>query len=207
MSKPSLLFLTLATALILQSSAVSQTVSSDLLQRALDPNLTLRSYVATATLSAELYAVIPVRKTFHGIAYYRRPAHKIVFDNIPWPWTRFKEMTSMEPTYAEVISDYAVTSLVDDGNTSTYALAPRKRGARVESLTVTVDDRQALIVRAVWAYTGGGTLSFAQTYASVGAFRVLSLSHISARFPQYDVDGTLQLSNYQPNVSAVRYKH
>ncbi len=197
MQTPSLLSLTLVAALTLQTPGAAQTASPELLRRALDPNPTLRSYVASATLSVELHAAVPVRKTFQGTAYYRRPAHKIVFENVPWPWTRFKALASMASTYAEVTSDYAITPLVDDGNTSTYALASRKRGGRVKSLTVTVGDRQALIVRAVWVYTGGGTLSFAQTYLGVGVCRVLSTSNISARFPQYSVDGTLQLSNYR----------
>jgi hypothetical protein len=178
---------------------VAQTASPDLLQRAANPNPTLQSYLASATLSAELHAPIPVHKTFQGTAYYLKPAHKIIFANASGPWARFREMASMAPSYAEVISEYTITPLVDDGKTSTYALVPRKQGGRVKTLTVTVDDQAALIVRVVWGYTNGGTLSFDQTYVGVGAFRLLSKSNISARFPQYSVDGTLQLSNYQPN--------
>jgi hypothetical protein len=191
--------LTLAVALISHSSALAQTASLDLLERAANPNPKLESYVASATLSAELHAAIPVRKTFHGTAYYRRPEQEIVFSDASWPWSRFQQMASSAPSYAEIISEYAITPLADDGRRSTYVLNPRKRDGRVNELTLTVDDRKALIVRAVWGYTNGSKLSIDETYIGVGAFRLPSRASISARFPQYSVDGTLELSNYEPN--------
>lgn len=108
-------------------------------------------------------------------------------------------MASTSPTYTEVLSEYTITSLGDDGRISTYALAPRKRGGRVKNLTLAVDDRAALIVRIAWSYADGGRLSFDQNYVGLGPFHLLSKARISARFTGYSVDGTLQLSNYQPN--------
>jgi hypothetical protein len=142
---------------------------------------------------------MPVHKTFHGSTYYRRPTEKIIFSDASWPWSRFREMASTAPNYTEIISEYAVTPLADDGKKTTYSLRPRKGGGRVQELALTVDDRVALIVGAVWSYTNGSKLSFDETYESIGAFRLPLRAKISARFSHYSVDGTLELSDYKPN--------
>jgi hypothetical protein len=191
--------LTLAAVVAARSGAAAQTASLDLLERAADPNPTLRSYIASATLSAELHAAMPMHKTFHGTTYYRRPTEKIIFSDASWPWSRFREMASTAPNYTEIISEYAVTPLADDGKKTTYSLRPRKPGGRVQELALTVDDRLALIVGAVWSYTNGSKLSFDETYESIGAFRLPLRAKISARFPHYGVDGTLRFSDYKLN--------
>jgi hypothetical protein len=47
--------------------------------------------------------------------------------------------------------------------------------------------------------TNGGSLTFDQTYASVGTFRLPAKATIAARFPGYSVVATITFSNYQPN--------
>jgi len=58
-----------------------------------------------------------------------------------------------------------------------------------------------LIARAQWAYSNGGSLSFDQSYANVGQYRLPAKANIAARFPGYSVDGTLTFANYQPNAT------
>jgi len=174
--------------------------SLDLLRSAVDPNPTLQSYTASATLSAVLHAIVPVRERFNGTAYYLKPKRKIVFNNVPGPLASFRTLASTTPTYDEAIAEYTITPLTDDGRLSSYSLVPKKTGARVTKLVVTVDDQRALITRAVWSYTNGGKLSFNQAYETTGSYRLATTIDVSARFPEYRVDGTIRLSDFKTNV-------
>ncbi len=188
-------------ALVLQTSAMAQNASLNLLRRAVNPNPTLTSYTASAQLSATLHVVIPVHKNYDGTVYYLRPRRKIEFQNVSGELSRFKDLASTTPTYDEAMAEYAITPLTDNGGVSTYSMVPKKPGSRVKSIALAVNDATALVSRATWAYTNGGTLSFSQTYLNVGTFRLPAKADISARFPGYSVDGTITFGNYQPNAS------
>jgi hypothetical protein len=182
------------------AAASGSSPALDLLKSAIDPNPRLQTYTAAATLSASLHGAVPVQKTFKGTAYYSRPQTKIVFENLSGPYSRFKELTTTTPSFEEATADYDIAPRVDDGTLSTYVLVPSKPGRRVKSLTLTVDDRTALIARAAWTYTDGGRLSFEPHYSTVGSYKVVTNESIAARFPAYSVDGTLHLSGYQFDV-------
>ncbi len=188
-------------ALTLVGAGSAQTASMDLLSRAANPNPTLKSYTAAVVLSATLHAVIPVHQTLNGTVYYLKPKRKIAFQNVPGPLSRFKDLAASTPTYDEAVARYTITPLTDDGTTSTYSLVPKDTGSRVKSVTLNVDDHAALINRAQWAYTNGGSLIFNPSYTHVGSFNLPSKTVIAARFPGYSVDGTLMFSNYQPNAT------
>ena len=176
------------------------TPSPNLLRQALDPNPALSTYTATVTLSAVLHAVVAVRKTLHGTAYYRKPERTIVFADAPRALKRFSALAATTPAYEQILRDYRTAPLGDDGATSSYALTPVKRDGRVQTLTVRVADDSHLIRQATWLYNGGETLSLTPAYTASAGFQLLSSVTISARFPGYDVDGTLQFSDYRLNV-------
>jgi hypothetical protein len=195
---------TILAAVVLATAAATpapRAASMEMLARATDPNPTLTSYTATAQLSAEMHAVIPIHKTFPGTVYYVRPHRKIEFQDVPGPLSRFKDLASTTPSYEQAMQQYAITPLTDDGTLSTYSLVPKKSGGRVKSVVVTISDATALISGAQWNYTNGGTLKFQQTYANVGIYRLPAKATIDARFPGYSVDGTLTFSNYKPNAT------
>jgi hypothetical protein len=185
----------------MQQASAQQTASLSLLQRATNPNPTLHSYTATAQLDATLHAIVPVHKVLNGTVYYLKPKRKIEFQNVPGPLSKFKDLVSSTPTYDEAVAKYTITPLTDDGTNSSYTLVPKQSGSRVKSLTVRVNDRSALVARAEWAYTNGGSLSFDQTYNNVGTFRLPEKSNIRARFPGYSVNGTITFSGYAPNAA------
>jgi hypothetical protein len=195
----------LAVALCFATAAAdaqaAQTASMDLLRRAVDPNPTLNSYTASAQLSATLHVVIPVHKTFSGTVYYLRPKRKIEFQNVSGELSRFKDLASQTPSYEQVMAQYTIAPLADNGTISTYSAVPKKPGGRVKSITLTITDATALIARAQWAYSNGGALSFDQTYTNVGQYRLPAKANIGAHFPGYSVDGTLTFANYQPNAT------
>lgn len=178
--------------------AAQSTPSPDLLRSAVDANPALHSYTATASLDAELQAVIPIRKTFAATLYYLKPNEKIVFQNLTGPLSRFKELDTTLPTYQEMTTDYTVTA-TDDGSVAKYVLVPTDTGRRVKSLTLSVDESARQIVRAVWSYVGGGSMTIEPTYGTVGAFQLPVEERMSARFPAYNVDAVLRLSNYRLN--------
>jgi hypothetical protein len=191
---------TIAFCVAVAATAVAdaKTASLNLLRQAANPNPALQSYTASAQLSATLHALVPIHKSFGGAVYYLKPRRKIVFQGVSGPLSRFKELASSTPTFDEAMAQYTITPLTDDGTTSTYSAVPKTSG-RVKSVTVGVSDASALVTHAQWAYTNGGSLTFDQTYASVGTFRLPAKATIAARFPGYSVDATITFSNYQPN--------
>ena len=185
---------------ILLSTLAAQTASLDLLRTAVDPSPTLHSYTASAALVAEAHAVISLQRRFAGTVYYLKPKRTIVFDNLPPPLRRFRELITTTPTYDEAAAEYAITPLADDGKRSSYLLVPKKTGTRVASLRVIVDDREGLISRATWSYINGSRLTFDQAYEAVGPFRIATTIAVSARFPDYRLAGTIRLSDIRTNV-------
>ncbi|HEY1680134.1 MAG TPA: hypothetical protein VGF98_00640 [Candidatus Tumulicola sp.] len=179
----------------------ASTASLDLLRRAADPNPGLKSYTASAQLSATLHVLLPMHRTFDGTVYYLKPNRKIEFQNVTGQLARFKDLATSTPSFSKLNNDYTVTALGDTGTISTYSLVPKNTGSRVKSIGVTVGDASALIQHVQWNYTNGGTLQLTDYYAEVGTFQLPMKSDISARFPGYSVDGTLSFSNYKPNVT------
>jgi hypothetical protein len=180
-------------------AGAAQTASLDLLSRAVDPNPALNSYTASVQLSATLHVLIPVHKNFSGTVYYLRPRRKIEFENVSGALSRFKDLASQTPSYEQAMKEYTIAPLQDNGTISTYSAVPKKPGGRVKSITLTVTDATALIARAQWAYSNGGSLSFDQNYTNVGQYRLPAKTNIAARFPGYSVDGTLTFATYRPN--------
>ncbi|MBV8345673.1 MAG: hypothetical protein JO190_11890 [Candidatus Eremiobacteraeota bacterium] len=175
------------------------TASLALLQAAANPNPELKSYTATARLSATLHVAIPIHETYNGTVYYLKPKRKIAFQNVPGPLSRFKDMAASAPSYEEVAEEYTITPLSDNGSESAYSLVPKKAGSRVKSLNVTVNDASELVTHTQWLYTNGGELDVDQSYMKVGGFELPLSDKIAARFPGYNVDATLSFSDYMPN--------
>ncbi len=100
----------LAAMIALQAAGMAQTASSiDLLRRAVNPNPTLKSYTASAQLSAALHVVIPLHKTYNGKVYYLKPRRAIQFQNVSGALSRFKDLATSTPTYDEAMAQYSIT--------------------------------------------------------------------------------------------------
>jgi hypothetical protein len=196
-----LAFLIALIALVPSNARSAQTASMALLRHATDPNPGLRSYTASAVLSATLHALLPVHKTFNGTVYYLKPKRKIEFQNVSGPLARFRDLASSVPSFGELKSEYTVTPGSDTGALSNYSLVPKKAGGRVKNVGVTVDDTSGLIQRVQWSYTNGGNLQLDQIYTKIGTFQLPATANISARFPGYSVNGTLTFSGYQLNAT------
>jgi hypothetical protein len=177
-------------------AALLMGANPDLLQSALDPNPTLLSYTASARLSVLLHAGVPVKKTFTGTAYYKRPDQRIVLDNATGALSKYHDMTTKLPTKDEILTDYTQTSQTSDGTVTKFVLTPKKTDSRVRTLTISVDSTSRLIHEVLYSYTNGATLSIAPTFEHVGCCQLPAHEAIRARFPDYSVDGTLDLSSF-----------
>jgi hypothetical protein len=168
----------------------------DLLQNALDPNPTLKSYVASAQLQVTLHRVVPLHKTFIGTDDYNRPDEKLVFDNATGVLSRFRELTTTLPSKAELQRDYRITSS-DDGSRSQFVANRISPEGRVRTITFTVSDTTRLLLGVLWSYSDGSSLFISPTYQIVGAYKLPAREEIRARFKGYSADGSLTLSNYR----------
>jgi hypothetical protein len=130
------LFAILVAAATPAAAPGAPTPSPDLLRRALDPNPTLQTYSAKATLNAVLHVLVPIRKTIDGTAYYRKPVRKIIFTDAPSQLKQFSQLTASTPSWEQVQHQYKATPLTNDGTTSTYQLVPTDSAARVQSVTI-----------------------------------------------------------------------
>ena len=88
------------------------------------------------------------------------------------------------------------------GTLTTFALRPNDAGARVQTLTLRIDDQTHLIQQLLWNYKNGEAMAMTPTWTASGSYRLISTVAIAARFKAYDVDGTLRLTDYRLNVSA-----
>ena len=179
--------------------AAAQAPSLELLRHALDPNPTLRSYTATATLETVLELVIPLHQRFTGKVYYLRPKRTIIFDDLPPALSAFRTLSTNTPTFEQTLAEYSVAPNADDGVISTFVLTPKSSDSRVKTLTLTVDDRNGLLRRSRYEYVDGSSLGFDEEDGDVGGFQLPARDAIAARFPAYTLDGTLRLADYRPN--------
>jgi hypothetical protein len=169
----------------------------DLLRSAVNPNPSLQTYTAAATLQAELHAVIPVHETFVGTATYHKPVRTIDFPDVGGPLRRFRQLSNALPSYQELTTQYAIVPGADDGTSSTFVLTPTAKDARVANLTLSVDDHQTLVTKAVWLYHDGSRLTINVGYTTIAGYHLATQEHIVARFPAYSVDGDLRLSDFR----------
>jgi hypothetical protein len=188
-------------ALALCSLAVApQSASQGRLQTALDPNPGLRSSIADAVLVAQAKP-LPVRRTFHGTAYYLAPTGSIVFADVPPLFAKFRVLSTTLPSYAQARADFVITPLGDDGKRSIFTLVPKNAGSRVASLRLAVDDAAGVITQIVYGYRDGSTLTFDEQYQTVATFTLVSSSAVAARFTDASVTATIRFSNYRTNVA------
>jgi hypothetical protein len=181
---------------LLFSVLVAQSANMETLRSAMDPNPALQSYTATASLTVHLHFP-PISRRFEGTASYLRPTGTVTFDNVPRAVNALRTLTTTSPTFDEASAVNTISAGSDDGAHAVYTLVPTDTTSRIRSLTFTVDERIGLITRSVWAYRAGGTLTVDETYTPFGIFHLPTEIQISARFPHYSADGSVQLTNYR----------
>jgi len=174
--------------------------SNALYKRMLALNAALHTYKATVHLDIELKTFPYLSPSLDGTAYYKKPDKEaVVFDTVPALASQFKKVYPRIDPPSEWPTVYDASILGDSGGATTFRLVPKKDG-RVEHLDVKVDDANATIVSYTWTYKDGGSVSFDQSYKTVGGNFLIDKQSGHVDLPSYKADVTSQFSNYQINV-------
>jgi outer membrane lipoprotein-sorting protein len=174
--------------------------SNALYKRMVALNAALRTYKATIHLDIELKTFPFLSPSLDGTAYYKKPDKEaVVFDTVPALASQFKKVYPRIDPPSEWPANYDASILGDADGATTFRLVPKKAG-RVEHLDVKVDDTNATIAGYTWTYKDGGSVSFEQSFKSVGGNFLVDKQTGHVDLPSYKADVTSQFSNYQINV-------
>jgi hypothetical protein len=174
--------------------------TNTLYKRMVALNAALHTYKATIHLDIELKTFPFLSPSLDGTAYYKKPDKEaVVFDTVPALASQFKKVYPRIDPPSEWPALYDSYVLGDADGSTTFRLIPKK-GGRVEHLDVKVDDGNATIAGYTWTYKDGGSVSFDQSYKSVGGNFLVDKQSGHVDLPSYKADVTSQFSNYQINV-------
>jgi outer membrane lipoprotein-sorting protein len=164
-------------------------------------NASLRSYTASVHLDVALKTFPFISPSLDGLVYYKRPDKQaVVFDTVPALASQFKKVYPRVDPPSLWTSLYQIAVLGDDATTSTFRLVPKKNG-RVDHLDVKVDDATATIRGYTWTYKDGGSVSFEQTFTTIGGNFLPDKQTGHVDLPSYRADVTSAFSNYKLNVA------
>jgi outer membrane lipoprotein-sorting protein len=172
-----------------------------LFKRMVALNSALRTYTATVHLDVALKSFPFISPSIDGNVYYKRPDKTaVIFDTVPALASQFKKVYPRvdPPGLWTTIYDVAVIS--DDGTVSLFRLRPKKNG-RVDHLDVKVDDPTATIRSYSWTYKDGGSVSFDQSFTSIGGNYLVDKQVGHVDLPAYKADVTSAFSDYKLNVA------
>jgi outer membrane lipoprotein-sorting protein len=189
-------------------SAASQTApamldaqNNALYKRMVGLNGSLRTYTAEVHLDVALKTFPYISPSLDGAVYYKKPDKQaVVFDTVPALAAQFKKVYPKVDPPSLWTTLYEVAVLGDDGTSSTFRLVPKKNG-RVDHLDVRVDDATATIRGYAWTYKDGGSVSFDQSFTSIGGNYLPDKQTGHVDLPSYKADVTSTFSNYKLNVA------
>jgi hypothetical protein len=183
------------------AASPSQAADSLLVRMAqINPNLhafsaTLRAHVAMRSfpfLAADLV----------GTYYYKEPdKNKVVFTSgVPVVAAQFDKLFAHIESPSQWQKVYTVTTVSDDGNTTTFKLVPRVAG-NVDHIDAVADDAGATVRSMRWNYTNGGYAEMTNHYGNVGGYVVVESQTAHVELPGYTADITSTIDNYKFNPS------
>ena len=163
-------------------------------------NGAVKTYKADVHLDVALKTFPFISPSLDGNVYYKKPGKEaVVFDTVPALASQFKKVYPKVDPPGTWLALYSVAVLGDDGTNTTFRLVPKRNG-RVDHLDVKADDATATIRNYVWTYKDGGTVSFDQSFTSVGGNYLVQKQTGHVDLPSYKADVTSAFSNYKLNV-------
>jgi hypothetical protein len=175
--------------------------NDQLYKRMIALNGSLRTYTATVHLDVALKTFPFISPALDGSVYYKKPDKEaVVFDTVPALAAQFKKVYPRVDPPALWTTVYEVAVLGDDGTNTTFRLVPKKNG-RVDHLDVKVDDATATIRGYAWTYKDGGSVSFDQSFTSIGGNYLPDKQTGHVDLPSYKADVTSAFTNYKLNVA------
>jgi hypothetical protein len=164
-------------------------------------NSALKTYTAVVHLDVALKTFPYISPSIDGAVYFKKPDKTaIIFDTVPALASQFKKVYPKvdPPSTWSTLYDVAVMS--DDGTSTLFRRRPKKNG-RVDHLDVHVDDPTATIRAYSWTYKDGGSVSFDQSFTSIGGNYLVDKQTGHVELPAYKADVTSEFSNYKLNVA------
>lgn len=174
---------------------------NDLLVRMAAVNAGLRSFTATMHADVSLRTFPFLGAQLVGTYYFKEPDKtKIVFTSgLPAIAQQFDKLYAHIESPARWSAVYAITTLSDDGATTTFKLVPRKDG-NVDRIDARVDDKSATVTSMRWSYKNGGFAEMTNRYREIGGNLLVSSQTGHVEEPGYVADITSTIDGYHVNV-------
>ena len=189
-----------AVVAMLGSNAPHARAGSDLLDRMAAINPNLRSFIATmhADVALKTFPFLGVQLV--GTYYHKEPdQNKIVFTNgVPEIASQFDKLYGHVEPPSRWHDVYDVTTVSDDGTTTTFRLVPRKHGS-VDHVDARADDKTATVTSMRWTYDNGGYAEMSNRYGHVDGNLVVVAQAGHVQEPGYTADITSTIDGYKIN--------
>jgi len=174
--------------------------SEDLLARMASVNPNLHAFTATMHANVALKSFPFLSAQLVGTYYHKEPdKNKVVFTSgVPGMAQQFDKLYAHIESPAQWPQVYAVTTVSDDGTTTTLKLVPRKPG-NVERIDAKVSDKTATLQWMRWNYANGGYAEMTDRYGVVEGNTVVTSQTGHVEEPGYTADITSTIDNYKFN--------
>jgi len=174
--------------------------ASDLLDRMAAVNPNLHTFVATMHAGVALKTFPFLGVQLVGTYYHKEPdQNKIVFtDGVPAVAEQFDKLYAHVEPPSRWRDVYDVTTVSDDGTTTTFRLVPRKHG-NVDHVDARADDKTATVTSMRWTYDNGGYAEMSNRYGHVDGNVVVVSQSGHVQEPGYTADITSTIDGYKIN--------
>jgi hypothetical protein len=181
--------------------AALDTHTNALYKRMIALNAGLHSYEATAKFDVALKTFPYISPSLDGNVYFKQPDKQtVVFDTVPALASQFKKVYPNVDSPAKWPAKYDIAILSDDNTSTIFRLVPKVNG-RVEHLDVRVADADATVTGYTWTYKDGGSVSFEQSYETIGSNHLVQKQTGHVDLPAYKADVSSSFSDYKINVA------
>lgn len=171
-----------------------------LLERMAQVNPELHTFTATLRAHVAMKSFPFLAADLVGTYYYKEPDKtKVVFTSgVPMVAAQFDKLYAHIESPSQWQKVYVVTTVSDDGSTTTFKLVPRTAG-NVDHIDATVDDASATVKSMRWNYGNGGYAEMTNRYGNVGGYVVVQSQVAHVEEPGYTADVTSTIDNYKFN--------
>ena len=176
--------------------------AADVVQRVAAQNASLQSYSARIAFDINLHAFVAIHPTLHATYYFKRPDKaELDFDTVPALAQQFEHLYASlaSPDTWPAIYNIRFSHPPLAGKPYELTMVPKKTG-NVDRVLVSIDPRNAAIVRMEWRYKNGSWIVLQQTNGKIGDY-VLPQGQIGDfNLPAYKAHIVATYSDYRINI-------
>lgn len=192
----------IATALGLSAGQANARAAADLLDRMAAVNPDLHTFTATMHANVALKTFPFLNVQLVGTYYHKEPdQNKVVFTSgVPAVADQFDKLYAHIEPPSRWRDVYDVTTVSDDGTTTTYRLVPRKHG-NIDHVDAKADDKTATVTSMRWNYDNGGYAEMSSRYGQVGGNVLVTSQTGHVQEPGYTADINSTIDDYKINAT------